>query len=250
VIEIALLLGIAVVCGILLVRQGEQWGTTPEERAQFIPGDEYLEGGARARVAMTRAVSIRAAPGKVWPWVAQLGRGAGWYSIDRLDNANRTSAKHIVSWIPEPQMGDATAIGYLRHIDRGRSLAWWADGARFIGARTRLVTSYVLEQDGSETRLVSRMSADATGISADLAICVFRVVDSVMATRQLIGIRDRVESCEATPPLPPIDPESGARDQFQVYEVIYAGGEAAGILGKEDGARWRCAAIEDGVLGE
>jgi hypothetical protein len=72
----------------------------------------------------------------------------------------------------------------------------------------------------------------------------------MMATRQLIGIRDRAEFCEVTPPLSPIDPESGARDQFQAYEVLYAGGESAGIKGKEDGARWRRAAIEDGTLGE
>lgn len=245
-IWIAILLGITVVFGILLVRQGERWGSTPEERARVMPGDEYLEGSAR--VAMTRAISINAAPERAWPWIAQLGRGAGWYSIDRLDNANRTSAQHIVSWIPEPQLGDATAIGYLRHIDRGRSLAWWADGARFIGSRTRLVTSYVLEQEGLRTRMVSRMSADATGISAGLAIFMFRVVDSIMATRQLVGIRDRIEYCEATRSLPLKDPESGARDQFQVYEVLYAGGEKAGVPGKEDGARWRRSAIEDGVL--
>ncbi len=222
-IWIALFLVIAVVFGIHLVRKGESWGATPQERARAMPGDEYLEADVRFRLAMTRAVSIDATPERVWPWIAQLGRGAGWYSIDRLDNANRTSAQHLVSWIPEPQLGDATAIGYLRHVDRGRSLVWWADGAGFIGSRTRLVTSYVLEPEGLGTRLVSRMSADATGMSAGLAMFVFRVVDSIMATRQLVGIRDRVESCEVMSARPSKDPESGSRDQFQVYQVLFAG---------------------------
>ena len=247
-IWVALLLGLSVAGGILLVRWGVDWGSTPDERARVMPGDEYLEGGSRVRVEMTRAISINAAPEVVWPWIAQLGRGAGWYSVDRLDNGRKTSAQHIVSWIPEPQLGDATAIGYLRHIDLDRSLAWWADGAHFLGSRTRLVSSFVMEQEGPGTRLVSRMSADATGISADLAVFVFRMVDSIMATRQLVGIRDRIENREAAPGLPPKDPENGSRDQYQFYEVIYANGEKAGVSGKEDGIRWRQSAIADGVF--
>jgi len=46
----------------------------------------------------------------------------------------------------------------------------------------------------------------------------------------------------------PVESETGARDQFQLYEILYAAGESAGVAGKEQGARWRQAAIEDGVL--
>jgi hypothetical protein len=211
-----------------------------------MPGDEYLVTGSPTRVAMTRAISIDAPSAQVWPWLAQLGRGAGWYSVDFLDNGRRESARHIVSWIPEPAPGDATAIGYLRHIEHARSLVWWVDGVRFFGARARLVTSIVLHPDGLGSRLVIRMSADATGLTAPLALVLFRVIDSIMAVRQLLGIRERVE----------VGPErladsrrqeTGARDQFQAYEVIYASGETAGLPGKEPAVMWREAAIADGV---
>ncbi|UCF46998.1 MAG: hypothetical protein JSU89_07405, partial [Myxococcales bacterium] len=86
--------------GAALLRWGTRWGSTPEERARKMPGDEYLDGGPRARVAMTRAILIHAPPERVWPWLSQLGRGAGWYSVDWLDNGRKTSAWHIVSWIP------------------------------------------------------------------------------------------------------------------------------------------------------
>ena len=46
----------------------------------------------------------------------------------------------------------------------------------------------------------------------------------------------------------PARPETGARDQFQSYEVIYASGDRAGVPGKEHAARWRMAAEADGVL--
>jgi len=198
---------------------------------------------------MTRAISISAPPEHVWPWIAQLGRGAGWYSIDHLDNGRRVSAWHIVSWIPAPRVGDATAIGYLRQIVAGRALAWWVDGVRFVGSRARLVTCFGLHAEGRGTRLISRMSADAVGPAAHISLLVFRVVDSIMARRQLLGIRDRVEHCEAGH-ANLRDPETGARDQYQLYEALYATGDSAGVAGKEDGARWRQSAIEDGILQE
>jgi hypothetical protein len=246
-IWMATLLALVVVGGSAFLRWGTRWGSTPEERARRLPGDEYLEGGPPARVAMTRAISIGAPPERVWPWIAQLGRGAGWYSIEWLDNGRRASAWHIVSWIPEPRLGDATAIGYLRQIDPGQALVWWADGARFLGSRARLVAYFGLGREGRGTRLITRWSADATGPTARLALLVFRLVDSVMARRQLLGTRDRVEYSESNHPKPR-NPETGARDQYQLYEVLYATGESAGMAGKESGARWRQSALEDGIL--
>jgi len=239
------LIGFAAGSGLL--RWGMRWGSTPAERDRTMPGDDYLDDGPPDRVAMTRAISIDASPDQVWPWIAQLGRGAGWYSVDWLDNGRKTSARHVVSWIPEPALGDATAIGYLRNIDPGRSLAWWVNGVPFAGAPARLVSSFIVEREGEGTRLVSRMSADASGFTAPLALLVFRVIDSIMARQQLLGIRRRadvgIESLAGFAAA-----ETGARDQYQLYEVIYAGGESAGRQGVEHAARWRTTAIEDEVL--
>jgi hypothetical protein len=240
---------LALVGGLALLRWGTRWGSTSDERALGLPGDDYLEGGGRARVAMTRAVSVAAPPERVWPWIAQLGRGAGWYSVDWLDNGRRVSARHVVTWIPEPRHGDATAIGYLRHLEPGQSLAWWVDGAVFLGARARLVTCYSIRAEGKGTRLVSRMSADASGPTAHIALFAFRIIDSIMACRQLIGLRDRVEDREHRQ-AGARDGESGDRDQYQCYEILYANGERAGVAGEEEGARWRQSALRDGILKE
>jgi hypothetical protein len=228
-------------------RWGTRWGSTPEERARVMPGDDYLASGPRTHVAMTRAISIGASSEVVWPWIAQLGRGSGWYSVDWLDNGRRVSARHIVSWIPEPELGDATAIGYLRHFDRGRALAWWVNGVPFAGSQAQLVSCFEINAEPGGTRLVSRMSADAAGPMAPVALMIFRLIDSIMARSQLLGIRDRVEvGGEAQSKSKAL--ETGARDQFQLYEVIYASGETAGLEGKEHAARWRHSAREDGVL--
>lgn len=248
-IWIAVFIAMVLLGGAALLRWGMRWGSTPEDRARVMPGDEYLEGGPRTRVAMTRAISINAPPERVWPWVSQLGRGAGWYSVDWLDNGRKTSAWHIVSWVPEPRLGDATAIGYLRHLDPGRSLAWWVKGLSLLGSWARLVTCFELSAEGRGSRLVSRMSADFGGPLGLIGLLMFQVIDSIMARSQLVGLRDRVEYCEEGQ-AELRAPETGEPDQYQLYEILYAGGGSAGVRGKEQGAKWRQAAIEDGVIEE
>ena len=231
------------------VRWGSSWGSTREERQLALPGDRYLAGSRAVKVAMTRAITIRASPELIWPWLAQLGRGAGWYSVERLDNGGRLSARHIVSWIPTPELGDASPIGYLRHLEPGRALAWWTPGLRFAGAWARLAVDICLIPTESTSRLVIRMSADATGSMARVALLVFRFIDTIMARRQLLEIRKRVEQFGARTTNPD-EPETGARDQYQLYEAIYASGESVGVSGRELAAKWRQAAIDDGVLVE
>jgi hypothetical protein len=244
-VAIAILL---LACGaLLLLRRGMRWGATGEERVAPMPADDWFDGDARPRTVMTRAISIAAPTETVWPWLAQVGRGAGWYSIDWLDNGRRRSASHLVSWIPALRLGDATAIGYVRHVEPGSSLAWWADGAPFMGASARLAVGMSLQSEGDGSRLVIRMTGDASGLMARPALLVFQVIDSIMARKQLLGIKRRVEQYGARTEDPNVS-ESGARDQYQEYEIMYADGERGGAPGVEQGAHWRQAAIEDGVV--
>ncbi len=246
-IFIAVLFVLFAVGFLLFLHWGTRWGSTLEERSLEMPGDAYFASGPPIRVIMTRAVSIRARPETIWPWLAQLGRGAGWYSIDWLDNGGKMSARHIISWVPEPRLGDASPVGYLRHIEPGTALVWWLKGLRFMGATTRLVMDIRLRPEQEGARLVIRMSADAMGFTARIALMVFQFIDSIMARRQLLGIRERVERFGAR--LADSEaPETGATDQYQLYEVIYAAGKRAGGRGKEHAADWRQTAIEDGVL--
>jgi len=246
IIAAALMLGIVFFFK-LFASWGIRWGATPEECARPMTGDAYLAGGPAARVAMTRAISIHQPPEVVWPWLAQLGRGAGWYSYDLLDNKGKASARHIVSWIPEPQPGDATAIGYLRHLEFGRELVWWANGTKFLGATARMVIDLLLTPQGRGSRLVIRIWADAAGPSARLAIGVFQVIDTIMARRQLLGLKERVEAYGARR-VDPDHPENGSPDQYQSFLIIYASGRMAGSHGQEEISRWRQMAMADKVI--
>ena len=233
---------LAALAAVVFTLRTVRWGATDAECAATMPGDAYVSGDGRPRVTMTRAVSIDAPPETVWPWLAQLGRGAGWYSYDALDNGRKRSAEHIVSWIPAPEHGDASPIGVVRHLAPGSEITWYVEGVPFAGSSTALVVDIRLAAQGDGSRLVIRMSADATGGLPRVTLGVFRFMDSLMARRQLIGIRERVERHGARTSNPD-RPETGARDQYQHYEVIYRSGERAGTPGKEHAERWRRASI-------
>lgn len=211
-----------------------------------LPGDAYVEGGPKARTVMTRAISISAPPAAAWPWLAQMGRGAGWYSHDRIDNGGKASARHIVSWIPSPRVGDATAVGWLRDLEPGRAITWWLPGEKTLGMTMRMVVDIRLGPEGAGSRLVIRVSGDATGIAGSSAMYVFEAVDSIMAIRQLQGIKARIEAF-GTRTTDPDTPETGDRDEFQLYETIWSSGERAGVVGREKANLWRQAAQEAGV---
>jgi hypothetical protein len=64
------------------------WGLsalpTKEERAMTLPGDDLLAGDRTVRIQ--EAVTIKAPPERVWPYLAQIGqRRAGFYSIGWLE---------------------------------------------------------------------------------------------------------------------------------------------------------------------
>jgi len=233
---------IAVALGLLLIAAalyftwfvpwGIRWGATDEEVGMPMSGDAHTNEGppGRLSIPMTRAIDIAAPPEEVWPWLAQLGRGAGFYSYDRLDNGGLASADHIVSWIPEPKLGDATAIGYLSHLEPGRELGWWLSGERWLGATLRMAISIRVSPRKGGSRLVMRVFGDAVGRAAPLVKYLFIFIDTLMARRQLLGIRQRVEK-HGTRQSDPDRGETGARDQFQYYERVYASGTRGGVAG-------------------
>jgi len=59
------------------------WGSEERDRQRFLPGDELV---AEPQTVTTRAISIKAPPAAVWPWLAQMGqKRGGFYSYDGLE---------------------------------------------------------------------------------------------------------------------------------------------------------------------
>jgi hypothetical protein len=89
-------------------RLGRTWGSTAEERARRLPGDDLVP---RPMLGGDHAITIDAAPADVWPWLVQMGwQRGGWYTyrwVDRLlFPLNGPSATAILPQFQDLRIGD------------------------------------------------------------------------------------------------------------------------------------------------
>ena len=188
------------------------WGATADEVSRAYPLDELIPDADSS--VWTMAATLPAPPEKVWPWLAQMGYGrAGWYSWDRLDNAGKPSADHIVPEWQDVQVGQ-------RMIEAADGRSWFTvelvEPDRTLVLRTTVelpsgrsvdpsgplprayadgVWSFNLRPvPGGQTRLVARMRGKTR---PELLIRPFGLVVGdpahfIMQTRQFHGLRTRV----------------------------------------------------------
>ncbi len=75
-----------------------------DDNERPLPGDARL---VDAIGQVTHAITMRATPEQIWPWLLQMGcRRGGWYSWDFLDNGARQSAKDIHPELQSIAVGD------------------------------------------------------------------------------------------------------------------------------------------------
>jgi hypothetical protein len=88
-------------------------------------------------------------------------------------------------------------------------------------------------EQGDTSRIITRVSGETIGWTSIFVKYLFIFIDTIMARRQLMEIKKRVEQ-NGTRKENPVEAETGKRDQYQYYEVIFASGEKAGVAGKEN----------------
>ena len=171
-----------------------RWGATTTEAAQPLPGDQLM---TRPGFSATRAITIAARPEHIWPWLVQLGSGrAGWYAIDRIDNAGVPSAQTIRPELQDLQMGDLVPmvagkdIGpRVKELEPNHRMLWWDGHGEFTW-------EWVLEPiDDQTTRLLCRVQEAYPPLWSRrmLYAVVASTGDIVMVRKQLRGIRARAE---------------------------------------------------------
>ncbi len=175
-----------------------RWGATSAEVAFDLPGDQFLP---RAQFIATRAITIDADPGAVWPWIVQVGcLRAGWYSNDLLDNLGRPSARTLVpslqaldvgQWVPMSPFGQPSERTAFR-VDSFQAdhwLLWTKPDATWVWQLT--------PTDAGSTRLVTRVHAVYDWrhpVTAALGVVLMEFGDFPMMRRMLRGIKERAES--------------------------------------------------------
>ena len=181
-----------------LVRPWHQhWGATRAEIACVMPGDNLV---IAPQEITTRAISIRAQPEHIWPWLAQMGRGrGGLYSYDGLDRLfgvlDGPSADSILPQFQGLAAGDTIPVGGsagwpVAIATRNETLLLNVDEK---GARVTWVFALV-PISATETRLVTRVRARLPHRwSTPFVLAVLDPTEFLMVRRHLLGIRERAE---------------------------------------------------------
>ena len=164
-----------------------------DEATRSLPGDELV---ADAKVRWSHAITIRARPADIWPWLVQMGCGrAGWYSYDGLDNGGVGSAERIVPELQQVRVGDILPMSLkvedtfvVRLVDPERALV--------LGdAAGGMVWEFVLEPvDENSTRVITRVRATYDNPAFGLFLKgVWHPTHFAMERRQLVNLKRLVE---------------------------------------------------------
>jgi hypothetical protein len=175
----------------------QRWGATSDEVLAEMPGDDLIND---TTYVATRAITIKAAPTEVWPWLVQVGcLRAGFYADDLLDNLGHPSSWEILpefqhleigQWVPmSPTPSETTAFKVADFATHEWVLWHQPPLSTWVWALTEL-------PDG-RTRLVTRLriTLDWTKrVQSVIAIVLNECGDFPMMRRMLLGIRDRSEA--------------------------------------------------------
>ena len=184
-------------------RRHLRWGASAVEVAAPMPGDGLLP---QAQFQCTRAVTIDAPPGSVWPWLVQTGcLRAGFYADDLLDNLGRPSATTILAEWQHLEVGQwaapmapaaptAETAFKLDGFEVDKWLLWVKPDGTWAWKLTQL--------DDGTTRLVTRVHAVYDWhkpAAALVGVVLMEFGDFAMMRRMLLGIKRRAETLDREP---------------------------------------------------
>lgn len=199
--RIVALLGLLVILGLdywLLIRPTQlRWGATDTELKRAMPEDDLIADPA---FDATRAITIRARPEQIWPWLAQMGYGrAGFYGYDLIENAGSgaglRSAERILPALQNPHPGDVLPLSpaatlVYGTVEPNQSMAWRGHETPPSG----VFIWKLVAVDTEHSRLISRIRWRYLKSPMGVALGVFtEFADHVAVKAILRGIRDRVE---------------------------------------------------------
>ena len=175
------------------------WGARADEVAAKLPGDELL---ADPGLVTTRAITVDAPAGAIWPWLAQLGSGRGGaYTYDWIENLfglNMHSASEILTEYQDIKVGDELPLGGNSVVMRVEI----AEPPRVLAVRStdqNWAWIFTLVPEGESTRLISRnrIAAKVLSPASRLFYLLFMEPGSlVMERKMLLGIKRRAEHGE------------------------------------------------------
>ena len=173
-----ILFGIAILLLIFVYRPWAiNWGATDDEINRTMPGDEMVQNPT---FNATRAVTIKAQPEEIWPWILQMGyKKAGFYCYDWFDNDGIPSAERIMPEYQSLKVGDLIPLSvfvYVKVVEltQNQSMLWvFEEGC---GPWTGSTWAWELYQkDPQHTRLLTRLRVRSESMISRIMLDFFEI---------------------------------------------------------------------------
>lgn len=184
-------------------------GTQGDESVRALPGDDLIP---QPRWAATHAITIQAAPARIWPWIVQIGQGrGGYYSYEGLENVvgcQITNADRILPQFQSLRPGDLVALHPAANAPKFKVNTLVPERYLLFGAAPAFDAAlqgtvgqtwlfYLDPQPDGSTRLLARTRAwydRKFGLQMAFGPLLMEPIMYTMEMKMLKGIRDRAES--------------------------------------------------------
>jgi hypothetical protein len=179
------------------------WGSTPLELDQVLPGDEIF---SQPVMKWTHAITIDATPQEVWPWIIQMGdTRAGYYSYRFIEKAITAMAGMDVSTYypnvnsihPEwqtPTAGQGMIMDVLVLRDYQVNQYMVAGPNPEMGEAGLLWTWYLSPTADGQTRLLVHLAIQIPGMAGNQPVeTALNLATFMMERRMMNGIKLHAE---------------------------------------------------------
>jgi hypothetical protein len=192
----AIVIGVIVV--VLLMPSIDRYGATTQEISASLPGDELVPS---PNIGYTRAISVNALPGQIYPWIVQIGAGkGGWYSYEWFETnvlrCQNTNADRVHEEWQGLQVGDKVKMCPDENMPPAYKVARMDPNQAIVlghqdGDQWVEVWQFVMvpQSDGS-TRLVIRSRSEMGGWFWN----IMRPGEFIMMRGMMAGIKERAEA--------------------------------------------------------
>lgn len=179
------------------------WGSTPEEQAYVLPGDEIF---THPVLKWNHAITITAPPEEVWKWIAQVGdTRAGYYSyryiekavtamsgVDTTEYYRNINAIHPEWQTPPDGQGMIMDVLVLREFQPGQ---YMVAGPKEENSEAGLLWTWAIRPlENGQTRLLVHMRIQLPGAEGNQAIeTALNLTTFMMERKMMDGIRLHAE---------------------------------------------------------
>jgi hypothetical protein len=164
-------------------------------------GDKLLAGACETA---THAAELAAPAERVWPWLAQLMRGAGIYGWSTLESPRCRSADHLLSGLPLPRLGDQVGqCLILAGLEPGSEIVWVAsEPVRLLGHElSGLSLDYAIRpttEGAGDSCLVARLRFASPGMTEQVSSLIRSTLEVLLIGTQMQRLRETIHNFEAS----------------------------------------------------